>query len=125
MSGLAWIAFLTAAGVAAPSRYLLDGWVQDRTGGRFPWGTLVVNVSGCLLLGLLTGGALYHGHGDTAGTVIGTGGLGAFTTFSTFSYETVCLANDGAVDKAVRNVALTLVVGLAAAVTGLAIAATL
>jgi CrcB protein len=123
VSPIAWTAFLVAAGIGAPSRYLLDAWVQDRTSGAFPWGTFTVNVTGCLLLGMLAGLGLYHDLGSTARTVIGTGGLGAYTTFSTFTFETVRLAEEGALDEAARNTAATLLVGLAAVTAGLALAA--
>ncbi len=125
MTRTTWIAFLVAAGVGAPARYLLDGWVQDRTTGAFPWGTFVVNITGCFVLGLLTGGGLYHGLGADARTVIGTGGMGAYTTFSTFTFETVRLAEEGALDEAFRNVAASFVLGLAAAAAGIAIMAAL
>ena len=125
MSAATWIAFLVAAAVGAPARYLLDGFVQERTGGAFPWGTFVVNVSGCFALGLVTGLGLYHGLGTSTRTVIGTGGLGAYTTFSTFTFETVRLAEEGATDAAVRNVAATFLVGLTAAGLGLALTAAL
>jgi CrcB protein len=118
-----WIAFLLAAAVGAPARYLIDGWVQDRTGGAFPWGTFTVNVTGCLLLGLLTGAGLYHGLGANARTALGTGGCGAYTTFSTFTFETIRLAEEGAIDGAFRNAAASLLVGLAAASGGLALMA--
>jgi CrcB protein len=124
-SPLAWAAFLVAAGVGAPARYLVDGWVQDRTSGAFPWGTFAVNVSGCLGLGLLTGLGLYHDLDGTARAVVGTGGLGAYTTFSTFTFETVRLAEEGAVDLAFRNAAASLLVGLAAASIGLVLTAVL
>jgi len=123
MSNTAWLAFLVAAAIGAPARYLIDGLVQDHTGGAFPWGTFVVNLSGCLLLGLLTGFALYHGLDPTVRTVIGTGGLGAYTTFSTFTFETVRLAEEGAVDDALRNALGSVLADLAAASVGLAIAA--
>jgi CrcB protein len=123
MSALAWIAFLAAAAIGAPARYLLDGWVQDRTSGAFPWGTFTVNVSGCLLLGVLTGLGLYHELDATTRTVIGTGGLGAYTTFSTFTFETIRLAEEGALDEAFRNAAASILVGLAAAAAGLALTA--
>jgi CrcB protein len=123
MSTAAWIAFLAAAGLGAPARYLLDGWVQERTTGAFPWGTFVVNVTGCFLLGALTGLALYHGLDPTVRAVVGTGGIGAYTTFSTFTFETVRLAEEGVVDGAIRNALGSLVVGLAAAAAGLALAA--
>ena len=83
MSPAAWIAFVAAGAVGAPVRYLLDGYVGDRTEGVFPWGTFLINVSGSLLLGLLTGLALYHAFPDTPRIVLGTGFCGAYTTFST------------------------------------------
>jgi CrcB protein len=123
MSGIAWVAFLAAAAIGAPARYLIDGFVQDHTGGAFPWGTFVVNVSGCFMLGALTGLGLYHGLVPSTRTIIGTGGFGAYTTFSTFTFETVRLAEEGAVNEALRNAAASFVVGLAAASIGLAIMA--
>jgi CrcB protein len=125
MSNLAWLAFLTAAAIGASARYLVDGLVQDHTEGAFPWGTIVVNVSGSLVLGTITGLGLYHALDTTARTVLGTGGMGAYTTFSTFTFETVRLAEEGAVDEALRNVVASFVVCLAAASTGLALAALL
>jgi len=123
MSGWTWVAFLVAAAIGAPARYLVDGYVQDRSTGVFPRGTFVVNVTGCLALGILTGLALHHGVAPSTRTVIGTGGLGAYTTFSTFTFETVRLAEDGAVGAAARNAAGSFVVGLAAASIGIAIGA--
>jgi CrcB protein len=123
MNPLAWAAFVVAAGIGAPGRYLLDGWVQNRTSGAFPWGTLTVNVTGCLALGVVAGLGLYHDLGPTARTVLGTGGLGAYTTFSTLTFETVRLAEEGALDEAVGNAAANLLVGLAAAAAGLALTA--
>ena len=125
MTNLAWFGFLVAAAVGAPARYVIDGLVQDRTDGAFPWGTFVVNVSGCLILGVITGLGMYHDLGSTTRTVLGTGGMGAYTTFSTFSFETVRLAEEGAVNEAFRNVAAGLAIGLAAAGAGLALAAVL
>ena len=123
MTTTAWIAFLVAAAIGALARYLLDGWVQDRASGAFPWGTFTVNATGCLILGALTGLGLYHGLGSTTRTVVGTGGLGAYTTFSTFTFETVRLAEEGAVDEAFRNAVASFVVGLAAASAGVALMA--
>jgi CrcB protein len=120
-----WLAFLTAAAIGAPARYLIDGLVQDRTDGAFPWGTFVVNVSGCLVLGVLTGLGLYHGLDAATRTVLGTGGIGAYTTFSTFTFETVRLAEEGAINEALRNVAASFLVGLSAASVGLALTALL
>lgn len=125
MSVAAWLAFLVAAAIGAPARYLVDGLVQDHTSGAFPWGTFVVNITGCVALGLLTGFGLYHGLDPTVRTAIGTGGLGAYTTFSTFTFETVRLAEEGAVNEALRNAAGSFLAGLAAASAGLALAAAL
>jgi CrcB protein len=135
MSGLAWLAFLTAAAIGAPARYVIDGLVAarslrrkaatDRTEGAFPWGTFVVNVSGSFILGVITGLGIYHGLGPTARTVLGTGGMGAYTTFSTFTFDTVRLAEEGDVDQALRNVGANFVVCLAAASAGLALTALL
>ena len=57
MSPAAWAAFVVAGAVGAPVRYLVDGAVGERLGGTFPWGTLIVNATGSLLLGFLTGAA--------------------------------------------------------------------
>lgn len=123
MTGPAWTAFLGAAALGAVGRYLLDGRVHDRTAGAFPWGTLAVNITGCVALGMVTGLGLYHGLDGTVRTVIGSGGLGAYTTFSTFTYETVRLAEDGRFDLAARNIGANMVAGLVAAGAGLAVAA--
>ena len=117
------IGLVVAGAVGAPCRYLVDRLVQDVIGSRFPWGTLVVNGSGSLLLGLLTGAAIYHGFPATPKVILGTGFCGAYTTFSTFTFETVRLLEEGAVGAALRNTALSLLAGTGAAALGLAIAA--
>jgi CrcB protein len=122
MSVVAWIAFLAGGAVGAPSRYLLDGFVQSRTKGTFPWGTFAINASGSLLLGVLTGLALQHGLGATTKTVLGTGFCGAFTTFSTFTFETVRLAEEGAARNALASIAANAVVGTLIGGLGLAVA---
>ncbi|MEA2590071.1 MAG: fluoride exporter [Actinomycetota bacterium] len=123
MSPWAWAGFVVAGAVGAPARYLLDDAISSRTQGVFPWGTLAINVSGSFLLGLLTGLALFHGLPATPRLVLGTGFCGAYTTFSTFTYETVRLAEEGAVNEAVRNALASLVLAAAAAAAGLAVAA--
>jgi CrcB protein len=123
MSPLAWVAFVIAGAVGAPVRYLVDGAIGDRTRGAFPWGTFVVNATGSLLLGFVTGLALYHGFPDTPRVVLGTGFCGAYTTFSTHTFETVRLLEDGAHSEAVRSMLGTLAAGAAAAAVGLALAA--
>jgi CrcB protein len=123
MSPVAWVAFVAAGAIGAPVRYLVDGAIGDRTSGAFPWGTFVVNITGSLLLGFLTGLALYHGFPDTPRVVLGTGFCGAYTTFSTHTFETVRLLEDGAHGPALRNALGTLVAGAVAAAAGLALAA--
>jgi CrcB protein len=123
MSALAWVAFVAAGAIGAPLRYVIDGAVQDRTEGAFPWGTFVINASGSLLLGFLTGLALYHAFPDTPRIILGTGFCGAYTTFSTYGFETVRLLEEGATAEAFRNALGTLIVGAAAAAAGIALAA--
>jgi len=110
---------MAAAAVGAPLRYVVDQAVQHRREGAFPLGTFTINATGSLLLGLLTGLARHHGLSAQALTVLGAGLLGAYTTFSTFSYETVRLLEDGALSEAMLNVGAGLAVGLAAAAAGL------
>jgi CrcB protein len=123
VSPVAWLGFIVAGALGAPARYLLDDAISSRTQGVFPWGTLVVNVSGSFLLGLLTGLALFHALPATPKVILGAGFCGAYTTFSTFTYETVRLVEEGAVNEAVRNALASLVLGTAAAAAGLAAAA--
>ena len=86
------IAVALAGALGAPARYIVERATRARLGQAFPWGTFVVNVSGSLALGALTGLVLFHAFDVQARTVIGTGFLGAYTTFSTFAYESVRLA---------------------------------
>jgi CrcB protein len=123
VSPAAWAAFVVAAAVGAPLRYVVDGYVAGRARGAFPWGTLLVNVSGSFALGVLTGLALYHAFPKTPKVVLGTGFCGAYTTFSTFTFETVRLVEEGDAWDALRNAAGTLVTCAGAAAIGIALAA--
>jgi CrcB protein len=115
---------LFLAGCAgACARYLVDGIVLDHTSGELPRGTFVINVSGSLLLGFLTGLVLYHAFPATPKTLLGTGFCGAYTTFSTFAYETIRLAEEGETGRAVLTVVASLVVPALAAALGLSLAA--
>jgi fluoride exporter len=106
--------------LGAPARYLLDRAVQRRRTGVFPWGTLTVNLVGCLILGLLTGAARHlPGH---LVVFAGTGVCGAFTTFSTFGYETTRLLEEGSLAEAGLNALVSLVAGVLAAAGGYALA---
>jgi CrcB protein len=110
-----------AAAVGAPLRYVVDQLVQDRFQGAFPLGTFIVNMSGSLLLGLLTGLADGHGAPPVAAMVAGTGLLGGYTTFSTFTWESLQLFEEGALWEAGLNVAGSLITGLLAGAAGLAL----
>ncbi|HEU0170727.1 MAG TPA: fluoride efflux transporter CrcB [Acidimicrobiales bacterium] len=117
------VAVALAASLGAIARYLIDLVVQHRTATVRPLGTLTVNLTGSLALGLLVGFELYHGLGDAVRSVIGTGLIGAYTTFSTFSYETMRLLADGDNRGALVNIATNLFGGLTAATVGLCLAA--
>ena len=101
-------------GVGAMLRFLLDGAVTRRTGGGFPFGTLAVNLSGALVLGVVAGAAL---SGD-AYEVWGVGLLGGYTTFSTWMLETHRLATERRGLAAVVNVVGSIVLGVLAAWIG-------
>jgi fluoride exporter len=106
------------AAIGAPLRYLTDRAIQSRHDSVFPWGTMTVNVAGSLVLGFVTG--LPADPGVAA--LVGTGFCGALTTYSTFSYETLRLVQDGARFYAVVNVVASIAAGLCAAYAGLLLA---
>jgi CrcB protein len=111
---------LLGAAVGAPVRYLADRAVMHRVQslavGIFPWGTLAVNLAGSFLLGMLF--AATSPADGQARLALGTGFCGALSTYSTFSYETLRLAEDGAVALAWANVLVSVTVGVAAALLG-------
>lgn len=120
-----WLLILAGAAVGAPARWYVDGFVQARHDSVFPWGTFTVNVVGSFALGLLLGASV---EGETLVrlvALIGTGFCGAFTTFSTFSYESVVLAEEGSSGIAAANVIASVAAGLAAAFAGWAISSAL
>jgi CrcB protein len=106
----------------AIARYLVDGFVSDRTPAGFPWGTLVVNVSGSFVLGLLF--ALTAERAilpeDIRGPVL-VGFIGAYTTFSTYMLQSWVLIETGAYPAAIANLGGSIIVGLVAVVAGLAV----
>ncbi|MFG3256767.1 fluoride efflux transporter CrcB [Streptomyces sp. NPDC048172] len=113
-----WLLVLVGAAVGAPLRFLTDRAVQRRHDTVFPWGTFAVNVLGCLVLGTLTGAAAAGAASSQVSLVLGTGLCGALTTYSTFSYETLRLAEDGARFFAAANVVASVVAGLGAVFVG-------
>ncbi|MER7724825.1 fluoride efflux transporter CrcB [Streptomyces sp. NPDC096323] len=117
-----WLLVITGAAVGAPLRYLTDRAVQSRHDTVFPWGTFTVNVTGCLVLGLLTGAVAAGAASSHLQLLLGTGLCGALTTYSTFSYETLRLAEGGARLYAAANAVASVVAGLGAAFAGVTIA---
>lgn len=109
-----------AGGVGAALRFVVDGLVRDRLGGRLPWGTAIINVSGSFLLGLLTGLATRGLTADVV-LVLGTGLLGGYTTFSTASVETIRLLQQRRIGASLLYGVGVLVVSVAAALLGLAL----
>ncbi len=116
------LAVALGGALGAVARYLASGWIQDATRSFFPWGTLGVNVAGSLLLGF----ALVWLQGTVASTevraLVTIGFLGSFTTFSTFSYETVAMLRDGEWWRAGGYAAGSLALGLIAVAAGAAVA---
>ncbi len=110
-----WVAI--AGGAGAVVRFVVDGRVLAATGGRLPWGTALINLSGAFVLGLIAGAA--PGHAFTL--ILGTGFLGAYTTFSTWMLETLLLGESGRTNAAVANLVGQLVAGLAFAGIGFAV----
>ncbi|HSP36469.1 MAG TPA: fluoride efflux transporter CrcB [Frankiaceae bacterium] len=111
-----------AAGLGALCRYVLDQVVEHQHDSDFPYGTLVVNVTGSLLLGLITGLSIHHGLGNGTTEVWSAGFCGGYTTWSTFGYESLALAEGGDLLAASTNVVVSLALGLAAAAAGFGLA---
>ncbi|MBW0115207.1 fluoride efflux transporter CrcB [Pseudonocardia abyssalis] len=107
------------AAVGAPLRHATDRIVQARHSTGLPWGTFAVNVAGSFVLGLVVGA----GASPEVTALVGTGFCGALTTYSTFALETVTLGERRRRGAAVANAAGSVVLGLAAAGTGLLLGA--
>jgi CrcB protein len=114
MSALVWTGVVLIGGAGSVLRFLADGLVSSLADRDFPFGTLAVNLSGSVMLGLLTGLAL----SDTGALLAGTAAVGSYTTFSTWMLETQRLAEERQHRKVVGNVVVSLVLGVAAAALG-------
>jgi fluoride exporter len=119
---VSWLLVIAGGMVGAPLRYLTDRAVQSRHDTVFPWGTFGANVAGCLVLGMLTGAVTSGAASEELRLFLGTGLCGALTTYSTFSYETLRLAEEGARLLAAANVAASVLACLGATFTGVAVA---
>jgi CrcB protein len=114
MSVLVWLGVVLAGGCGAVARLALDATVVSRMGREFPYGTLVVNLSGALVLGMLAGLTLTHDESLLAGTAA----VGSYTTFSTWMFETQRLDEERQHLPAGLNLALSIGLGVAAAALG-------
>ncbi|OBA86263.1 camphor resistance protein CrcB [Mycobacteriaceae bacterium 1482268.1] len=116
-----WVGVVLLGGAGAVCRFLVDRAVAKRIGRPFPFGTLVVNLTGALLLGFLAGLAL----SPHLALLVGVGFTGSYTTFSTWMLETQRLGEERQVVSAVANIAVSVVLGLAAAWLGQSMGASL
>ena len=114
MSAALVLAVGLVGGVGALVRFALDGAVADRVGREFPYGTLAVNVLGAFVLGVLFGAAL----SPNAYRLAGTGLIGAFTTFSTWTFESHRLGEDGELSLGLLNFVVSLIAGVVVAWLG-------
>ena len=118
----AYMAVSIGAILGANARYVLGGWLSERLGPAFPWSTFLINVSGSLLIGLVLGIASERVTPDWWRPGVAIGFLGSYTTFSTFSYETINLLRDGSYLAAAANVGGSVAAAFIAVAVGLAIA---
>jgi CrcB protein len=109
-----WAGVVVIGGIGALLRFLVDRAVASRIARSFPFGTLAVNLSGALILGLLSGLALTHAAALLAGTAF----VGSYTTFSTWMLETQRLTEERQVWPAVANIVVSVILGIAAAMLG-------
>ncbi len=117
-----WLMVIAGALVGAPLRYLTDRAVQARHDTGFPWGTFTVNVVACTVLGFLTGATTATTVPQPLQHLIGPGLCATLSTYSTFSYETLRLAETGARLSAAANVIASVLAGLGAAYLGTTVA---
>ena len=120
MSAAVVVMLALAGGLGAGARFVLDGAIRARGRTTLPVGTMLINVSGSLVLGLLAGLVLANRLPAEVQTIAGTGFLGGYTTFSTASVETVRLIQSGRPGTGLLNALGTMALALAAAAGGLA-----
>ena len=114
MTVLVWVGVVLIGGAGSVLRFVVDGAVASRRKRDFPYGTMVINISGALVLGFLTGLAL----SGRASLLAGTAAVGSYTTFSTWMFETERLTEERQPRTAAVNVVVSLILGVAAAAAG-------
>lgn len=119
---MTYVYVIAGAVLGAPLRYFISSRMAAGMGIGFPWGTLLVNVTGCLAIGLVLGFADERGMSREARLLLVTGFLGSYTTFSSFAFETHQLIRDGDLARALAYILASNVAGLAAASIGWAVA---
>lgn len=112
---------MLCGGLGAAARFVLDGFIRGRRTDAFPVATVLINVSGSALVGVLTGAALFHSLPPTVYLVTAVGFCGGYTTFSTAMVETVRLLQSGDHARAVANAVGSLLLALGAAALGVGI----
>ncbi len=112
---------MLAGALGAITRYTLDRGIMSRVSLDFPLGTLVINLSGSLILGFLAGLTVLKALPTSASIILGDGFVGAYTTFSTLTYESLALAQNGRYAAAIGNYLGTIVFGTFFATIGLAL----
>ncbi len=110
-----------AGGAGAVGRFVTDGFIRTVLGRNFPWGTLIINVVGSFILGIVTGTVLYRHGSSTIKLIMGTGFCGGFTTFSTASFEAVRLIEEKRYGAVAVQVVGNCGLALLAAAAGLAL----
>lgn len=120
-SGLVFL----GAGVGANMRYWLGLWIQEKTGAFFPWGTFTINATGSLLIGMAMGWLIHAPSPLNWRLLLVVGLLGGYTTFSSFSYETIVMLKDGYYAQAAGYVLGSCALGILACWLGLILVASL
>jgi fluoride exporter len=125
VGNLAWVAL--GALIGGPLRYFISGAIARRLGETFPWGTLIVNVTGAFVIGAVGAAAAAHRLGATpaAWFFVVTGILGSYTTVSSFSLQTLALAHAAEYSRAAANIVASIGLSLAGVALGYAAALTL
>ncbi|MDZ4168327.1 MAG: fluoride efflux transporter CrcB [Coriobacteriia bacterium] len=114
------VAVFIGAGIGGALRYALGEWITDRWGASFPWHTLVINVAGAFLLGLLMALSVDRGLVSASTRLfLGVGVLGGFTTFSALAYESIVLFERGLLVQGSANLLGSVVLGAVAVIAGL------